>query len=103
MEKHYVFIKNNIVENIAVFASENKELANRIVSENGYDDAIWIDDKEKPAVFGTYNPDTGEFAEPTLDYLYERGIAQENTAMMEARLAAEVATQKVTPIPAIEN
>jgi hypothetical protein len=38
-------------------------------------------------MFSTYAG--GVFTPPTLDYLYEIGISQENTAMMEARIAAE--------------
>jgi hypothetical protein len=38
-------------------------------------------------MWSTYDGTT--FTAPTLDYLYEIGIANENTAMMEARLAAQ--------------
>jgi hypothetical protein len=86
MEQHYVFLKDNRVANIAVFGSKNEELADRVAQEQGFDDAVWVGE-EKPAMWSTYNGTT--FTTPTLDYLYEIGIAQENTAMMEARLAAE--------------
>lgn len=86
MEQHYVFLKNNRVINIAVFASQDEELADHIAQEQGYDDAVWVGDK-KPAMFSTW--DGSVFTDPTLDDLYDLGIAQENTAMMEARLAAE--------------
>lgn len=92
-EQHYVFIKNNVVEQIAVFASKDEELADCVAQEQGYDDAVWIGANNKPYMFATYNPETGEFTEPTLDYLYERGISVENTAMMEARLAAKAAAE----------
>lgn len=91
-EQHYVFLKNNIVEQVAVFASQDEALADRIAQEQGYDDAIWVGGN-KPHLFGTYNPTTGEFAEPTLDYLYERGVSDENQAMYEARIAAQQAQQ----------
>ena len=86
MEQHYVFLKNNRVENIAVFASRDEALVDAIVREHGFDDAVWVGE-EKPSMHSSYDGST--FTEPTLDYLYEIGVAQENTAMMEARLAAE--------------
>lgn len=86
MEQHYVFLKNNRVENIAVFASKDEELADRIAQEQGYDDAVWVGDN-KPTMYSTWDGLT--FTEPTLDDLYDLGIAQENTAMRDARLAAE--------------
>jgi hypothetical protein len=94
MEQHYVFLKNNVVEQIAVFASKDEELADRVAIEQGYDDAVWVGDN-KPALFSTY--DGKKFVEPTLDYLYERGISNENTAMREARIAAEEAAKAATP------
>ena len=94
MEQHYVFLKNNRVMNIAVFGLQDEELADAVAQEQGFDDAVWVGDN-KPAMFSTYDGST--FTAPTLDYLYEIGIAQENTAMMEARLAAEAAEQ-----PAVE-
>lgn len=85
-EQHYVFLKNNVVEQIAVFASKDEELADRVALEHGFDDAVWVGEN-KPVLFSSYNGK--EFIEPTLDYLYERGISDENNAMAEARLAAE--------------
>jgi hypothetical protein len=86
MEQYYVFLKNNVVEQIAVFASKDEELADRVAIEYGFDDAVWVG-STTPAMWSTYDGTT--FTAPTLDYLYEIGIAQENTAMMEARLAAQ--------------
>ena len=85
MEQHYVFLKNNRVENIAVFALQDEALADAVANEHGFDDAVWVG-ADAPAMWSTY--DGTVFTEPTLDYLYEIGISQENTAMMEARLAA---------------
>ena len=82
-EQHYVFLKNNVVEQIAVFASKDEELADRIAIEQGYDDAVWVGE-DKPVLFSSY--DGKKFIEPTLDYLYERGISSENTVMLEARM-----------------
>jgi hypothetical protein len=90
MEQHYVFLKNNVVEQIAVFASKDEELADRVAIEQGFDDAVWVGE-DKPAMFSSY--DGKVFTKPTLDYLYERGISQENTVMMEARIAAEKAAR----------
>lgn len=89
-EEFYVFLKKNVVEEIAVFGSKDEELADRIAIEKGYDDAVWVGE-DKPRMFSSY--DGKVFTDPTLDYLYERGISQENTAMMEARIAAEQAAK----------
>lgn len=86
MEQHYVFLKNNRVENIAVFASQDEALADAVAQEQGYDDAVWVGENP-PAKWSTYDGTT--FTPPTLDYLYEIGIVAENQAMMEARIAKE--------------
>ena len=93
MEQHYVFLKNNVVEQIAVFASKDEDLVDRVVKEHGLDDAVWVG-STIPAMWSTY--DGTVFTPPTLDYLYERGITNENTAMMEARLAAEAVAEQPT-------
>jgi hypothetical protein len=93
-EEHYVFVKNNVVEQIAVFASKDEELADRVAIEHGFDDAVWVGEN-RPTMYSFY--DGKKFIEPTLDYLYERGIAIENTAMLEARLAAEAEAKAATP------
>ena len=86
MEQHYVFLKDNRVTQIAVFASQDEALADAVAHEHGFDDAVWVGETI-PAMWSTYDGTT--FTVPTLDYLYEIGIAQENTAMQEARLAEE--------------
>ena len=86
MEQHYVFLKNNRVMSIAVFASQDEELADAVAQEHGFDDAVWVGEN-KPAMWSTY--DGVSFTPPTLDYLYEIGVSQENTAMLETRLAVE--------------
>lgn len=98
-EQHYVFLKNNVVEQIAVFGSKDEELADRVAQEQGYDDAVWVGEN-KPKMFSSY--DGKKFIDPTEDYLYERGILNENTAMRLARLAAEAA-KEVAPTPALEG
>lgn len=92
-EQYYVFLKNNVVEQIALFASKDEELADRIAIEQGYDDAVWVGE-DKPHLYSTY--DGKKFTEPTENYLYERGIIAETLAMYEARVAAFEAA-KETP------
>jgi hypothetical protein len=87
-ELYYSFIKNGVVENTLVFANENKELADLIVQENGYDEAVWVG-KNPPIRFSSY--DGKNFTPPTIDYLYEIGVSNENQAMMDERLKAEAA------------
>ena len=90
MEQHYVFLKNNRVEQIAVFASQDEVLADAVAVENGFDDAVWVGETI-PAMWSTYDGTT--FTAPTLDYLYEIGVSQENTAMKEERIAAQAAAE----------
>lgn len=73
-EKHFVYLKDNRVEQIAVFASQDEELADRIAQEQGYDDALWIGENTPPARWSTYDPTTGEFTPPTDEYLISIGI-----------------------------
>lgn len=86
MEQHYAFIKNGRVENIAVFAEQNEILADLVAQENGFEDAVWVG-SEIPTKWSTY--DGTSFTPPTLDYLYEIGISQENQEMKDARIAAQ--------------
>jgi hypothetical protein len=90
MEQHYAFIKDGRVANIAVFVEQNEELADAVAIENGYDDAVWVG-SDIPAMFSSY--DGQKFIAPTLDYLYEIGIAIENTAMQAERIAKEQTEQ----------
>ena len=76
MEKHYVFLKNNRVENIAVFASQDEALADRVAQEQGYDDAVWVG-TDVPARWSTYNGTT--FTPPTDEYLISIGIMNPST------------------------
>jgi hypothetical protein len=70
-ELHYAFIKNNVVEQVAVFASQNEELADRVAHEHGFDDAVWVG-KNAPAMWSTYDGTT--FTAPTDEYLISIGI-----------------------------
>ena len=87
MEQYYVFLKNNRVENIAVFSSQDEELADAVAHEHGFDDAVWVGE-DKPGMWSTY--DGTSFTPPTLDYLYEIGISRENQEMHDARILAEM-------------
>jgi hypothetical protein len=71
MEQHYVFLKNNRVENIAVFGSKDEALADRVAQEQGFDDAVWVGE-DKPAMWSTYDGKT--FTAPTDEYLISIGI-----------------------------
>ena len=71
MEQHYAFLKNNRVENIAVFASQDEELADRVAQEQGYEDAVWVGENI-PARWSTY--DGTVFTPPTEEYLISIGI-----------------------------
>lgn len=71
MEKHYAFIKNNIVQQVAVFASQDEELADAVAHEHGFDDAVWVGENP-PAMWSTY--DGTSFTPPTQEYLISIGI-----------------------------
>lgn len=71
MEQHYVFLKDNRVANIAVFASQDEALANAVAREHGFDDAVWVGEN-KPAMWSTYDGTT--FTPPTEEYLISIGI-----------------------------
>jgi hypothetical protein len=73
--------------NIAVFASQDETLADAVAHEHGFDDAVWVGEN-KPAMWSTYDGTT--FTPPTIDYLYEIGISNENQAMIDARILAEM-------------
>ena len=71
MEQHYVFLKNNRVEQVAVFASQDEALADAVAQEQGFDDAVWVG-TDKPAMWSTYDGIT--FTLPTDEYLISIGI-----------------------------
>ena len=71
MEQHYVFLKNNRVANIAVFASQDETLADAVAHEHGFDDAVWVGEII-PAMWSTYDGTT--FTPPTDEYLISIGI-----------------------------
>lgn len=71
MEQHYIFLKDNRVANIAVFASQDEVLADAVAQEQGFDDAVWVGE-DKPVMFSTYDGTT--FTPPTDEYLVSVGI-----------------------------
>lgn len=76
MEQHYVFLKDNRVANIAVFASQDEALADAVAHEHGFDDAIWVGETI-PAMYSTYDGTT--FTAPTNEYLISIGILNPST------------------------
>lgn len=71
MELHYAFLKDNRVEQVAVFGSQDEALADRIAQEQGFDDAVWVG-TDAPAMWSTYDGTT--FTPPTEEYLISIGI-----------------------------
>lgn len=90
-EQHYAFIKNNRVQQVAVFEFKDEELADNVAHDLGYDDAVWCGDSN-PALYSLY--DGIEFTEPTIEYLVSIGIRdsiellsiEEQAAEMQRRL-----------------
>lgn len=72
MEKHYVFLKNNRVENTLVFTERNDAFAKTIADEQGYDSFVWLNDAATPVRWSTY--DGVSFTPPTDEYLISIGI-----------------------------
>ena len=71
MEQHYVFLKDNRVEQIAVFASQDEALADAVAREHNFDDAVWVGETI-PVMWSTYDGTT--FTPPTDEYLISIGI-----------------------------
>lgn len=71
MEKHYAFIKNNRVVNVAVFAEQDEALADSVAQSQGYDDAVWVGETI-PVMFSYW--DGSSFTEPTEEYLISIGV-----------------------------
>jgi hypothetical protein len=76
MEQHYVFLKDNRVAQVAVFASQDETLADAVAHEHGFDDAVWVGE-DKPAMWSTYDGTT--FTPPTEEYLNSIGVMAEST------------------------
>lgn len=74
MEKHYAFLTANRVENVLVFAQQDDDFATQICIEQNYDKFIWLDEKETPSRWSTYDKASNTFTAPTQDYLISIGI-----------------------------
>ena len=74
MEKHYGFIKNNRLVLVAVFESENTEVADLVKSEHNCDSYVWLGDTTPPKLHSSYDGTT--FTPPTDEYLISIGIMQ---------------------------
>ena len=72
MEKHYAFLKNNRVTLLAVFDSENTEVADLVKLDHGFDSYVWINNSEKPYLYSSYDGTT--FTPPTDEYLISIGV-----------------------------
>lgn len=71
MELYYAFLKDNRVMQVAVFASQDEALADAVIHEHGFDDAVWVGETA-PAMWSTY--DGTKFTPPTDEYLISIGI-----------------------------
>jgi hypothetical protein len=95
-ECEHAFIKNGVVEHIFLFdeSAHGTDLLERVKEEQGCDTVVCLcDHGSKVTRWSTYDAKTKTFTEPTLDYLYSIGIANENQAMQDARIAEEAATE----------
>lgn len=73
MEKYYAFLKENRVKNVAVFSEQNEILAAQIAAENGWDNAIWVEETA-PFIHSLWNG--VNFEPPTPKYLFEIGVIE---------------------------
>jgi hypothetical protein len=71
MEQYYVFLKNNRVAQVAVFASQDEILADSVAQEQGFDDAVWVG-TDAPAMWSSYDGTT--FTPPTNEYFISIGM-----------------------------
>ena len=53
-ELGYAFIKNGIVEEVAVFVEQNDALANSISDSLGYDEFVWVG-ADFPTMYSTWD------------------------------------------------
>ena len=56
-ELGYAFLKNGIVEEVAVFAEQNDALANSISDSLGYDEFVWVG-ADFPTMYSTWDGET---------------------------------------------
>jgi hypothetical protein len=94
----HAFIKNGVVEHIAVFKEDDHgaEILSLVQSDKEADTVVCLCNHGLiPHLYSTW--DGTSFTEPTLDYLYSIGISSENTAIRDARIAAEEAAKDNPP------
>jgi hypothetical protein len=53
-ELGYAFIKNNIVEEVAVFAEQNDALASSVAHNLGYEEFVWVG-ADFPTMYSTWD------------------------------------------------
>lgn len=70
---HCAFIKDSRVVNVAVFDSQDDELANRIVQENGYNEKVWATDFV-PSMYSFW--DGEKFQKASNEYLFSIGVIE---------------------------
>jgi hypothetical protein len=70
---YYAYIKDNRVTQIAVFGSQNEELADSVAHSYGYDDAVYLGLNKDGAVLHSYYNGT-TFEQPTDEYLISIGV-----------------------------
>jgi hypothetical protein len=75
-----LFLKDNRVVNILIFDKENDELANRILTEQGFDDYLWSD--KNVVLHSEYK--SKKFIEPTPEHLVAIGVLDELPLINEA-------------------
>jgi hypothetical protein len=75
-ERYYTFLVANRVENSAVFAEQNDELAQLICVEQNYDQAIWLGEAQAPPRWATYDGEI--FTPPTEEYLISIGVLEKD-------------------------
>jgi hypothetical protein len=81
MEKHYGFIKNNRLALVAVFESEDIEVANLVKSDHNYDSYVWLGNATPPKLHSSYDGTT--FTPPTDEYLISIGILEPELEVTE--------------------
>jgi hypothetical protein len=94
----HAFIKNGVVENIAVFKEDDHsaEILELVKADKQADTIICLcDHGSVPRLWSTWDGTT--FTEPTLDYLYSIGVSNQNQAMVDAYIAAAKAAENATP------
>jgi hypothetical protein len=70
---YYAYVKDNRVAQVAVFGSQDEELADFVAHLHGYDDAVYLGlNKNGATLYGYYNGTT--FEEPTNEYLISIGV-----------------------------